>query len=166
MDRSELVRDRGSVGRCCSESEPRFFEHRESTPPPGFSRGKRSREGMAREMTDTAEHLTTWLPKEKPCSACSRWLPLEAFPLNRSRYLGRGSRCLECAREATRDWRRRNRERVNAERRAVYREAHPLPERPCVDCGEVFTAKRRDVVRCPACRRLRKLEQRRALRSA
>lgn len=68
-------------------------------------------------MTDTAEHLETWLPKEKPCSGCGDWLPRAPFPLNRRMYLGRGSRCRECAREATRDWRKRNRDEINAERR-------------------------------------------------
>jgi hypothetical protein len=54
-------------------------------------------------------------------------------------YLGRSSRCRKCHRAATAHWRRRNRDRENAERRAAYREAHPLPERPCVVCGRLFT---------------------------
>ena len=77
-------------------------------------------------------------PREKPCSRCGRWLPLEAFPVNRSAHWGRASRCRGCAREATRDWRRRNRDRENAERRARYRRDHPLFERPCVVCGRLF----------------------------
>jgi hypothetical protein len=56
---------------------------------------------------------------------CSDSLPLEAFPLNRRMHLGRSSHCRECAREATRDWRRRNRDTINAERRAAYRDEHP-----------------------------------------
>jgi hypothetical protein len=71
-------------------------------------------------------------------------------------HLGRHSWCRECARAATRDWRERNRERENAERRAAYREANPLPERPCVVCGRPF-AKRPDALVCsPNCRWRRK----------
>jgi hypothetical protein len=39
-------------------------------------------------------------------------------------------------------------------------------ERDCVDCGQTFTFKSTLAVRCPSCRRQRKLEQRRALRVA
>jgi hypothetical protein len=39
---------------------------------------------------------------------------------------------------ATKDWRDRNRERVNAERRAAYREQHPRAVRDCVQCGQPF----------------------------
>jgi predicted nucleic acid-binding Zn ribbon protein len=101
---------------------------------------------------------------EKPCSKCGRWLPVEAFPLNRSAFRGRGSRCRECAREATRDWRTRNRERENAERRARYRREHPLPERPCVVCGSIFQGRPDAIVCGPECRRERKREQRQRLR--
>jgi hypothetical protein len=62
---------------------------------------------------------------EKQCTGCCEWLALEQFPLNCRMHLGRSSRCRECHRAATRDWRDRNRERVNAERRAAYRVQHP-----------------------------------------
>jgi DNA-directed RNA polymerase subunit RPC12/RpoP len=39
-------------------------------------------------------------------------------------------------------------------------------ERGCVDCGETFTFKSTVAVRCPPCRRKRKIEQREALRVA
>jgi hypothetical protein len=116
-------------------------------------------------MTDTAEHLETWLPKEKPCSGCSRWFPLEAFPLNRRMHLGRGSRCRECAREATRDWRKRNREyelAYNAERRERYRAEHPLTEWHCVVCGEAFAGRADRLVCSERCRNRRKRVQREA----
>jgi Uncharacterized protein containing a Zn-ribbon (DUF2116) len=113
-------------------------------------------------MTDTAEHLGTWVPTEQSCGGCSRWLPLEAFPPNRSRYLGRGSRCRECAREATRDWRRRNRDyelAYNAERRERYRAEHPPAQWHCVVCGEAFAGRSDRLVCSERCRNRRKRVQ-------
>jgi Uncharacterized protein containing a Zn-ribbon (DUF2116) len=110
-------------------------------------------------MTDTAEHLSAWVPKEKPCSGCGRWFPLEAFPLNRSTYLGRGSRCRECAREASRDWRKRNRDEINAERRERYRAEHPLTEWHCVVCGDAFEGRPDRLVCSEQCRNRRKRVQ-------
>jgi hypothetical protein len=83
-------------------------------------------------------------------------LPLEAFPANRSTFRGRGSRCQECAREATRDWRDRHREEINAERRRAYRLAHPLRERPCVVCGTPFVGRPDALVCSKRCRWRRK----------
>jgi hypothetical protein len=52
----------------------------------------------------------------------------------------------------------------NAERRRDYREAHPLPTRPCVVCGKL-TTKRPNALVCSAeCRRLRESEQGRIFR--
>ena len=113
-------------------------------------------------MTYTAEDLSAWVPKEKPCSGCGRWFPFEAFPLNRSAYFGRGSRCRKCARKATRDWRKRNREHelaYNAERRARYRAEHPLVEKHCVVCGEAFQGRRDRLVCSERCRNRRKRVQ-------
>jgi hypothetical protein len=89
-------------------------------------------------------------------------LPLASFPANRRMHLGVSSRCRECHRQATADWRRRNRDVVNAARRAEYREAHPLPTRACVICGQLFS-KRPDAVVCgEECRNSRKAGQRKA----
>lgn len=102
-----------------------------------------------------------WRPKAKRCPNCSRWLPLDAFGVNRRMHLGRSSWCRECARAATQDWRQRNREQINAERRAAYRDANPLPERPCAVCGKLMV-KRRDALVCgPRCRKRRKWQQHR-----
>jgi hypothetical protein len=136
--------------------KPRFLDARVHTPALASRElnvhGKKGRE-MA---TDSAVLPAAWLPTEKRCTNCSAWLPLEDFPANRRSHLGRGSWCRQCARAATRDWRRRNRERENAERRAAYREQHPLPERPCAVCGRVF-AKRPDAIVCgERCRNRRK----------
>jgi hypothetical protein len=111
-------------------------------------------------MADTAEHRPTWVLTEELCSGCSRVLPLEAFPPNRRMYSGRGSRCRECARKATKDWRDRNRDQINAERRARYRAEHPLREWHCVVCGEAFQSRRQQLVCSKRCRELRKQAQR------
>jgi predicted nucleic acid-binding Zn ribbon protein len=104
-----------------------------------------------------------WAPTEKFCRNCSRWVSLEDFPLNRRMHLGRGSWCRECHRAANKDWRRRDRERVNAKRRAEYRAAHPRPTRACLVCGRDFSGRPDALVCGEECRRQRKIEQRRAL---
>jgi len=101
---------------------------------------------------------------EKRCTGCSAWLPLEEFPRNCRMHLGVSSRCRECHRAATRDWRDRNRERVNAERRAAYREQHPRPVRDCVQCGRPFEGRRNALVCGDECRRAHRLELRRKRR--
>jgi len=45
---------------------------------------------------------------------------------------------------------------------AEYREAHPLPSRPCVVCGKPFSGRPDALVCGPECRQQRKLEQCRA----
>jgi len=98
---------------------------------------------------------------EKFCSQCGDWLPLKMFPRNRRMHLGVSSRCRKCHREATRDWRERNRDEINAERRAEYRVEHPLPEKRCVECGRPFVSRPDAIVCGPECRRARQREQRR-----
>lgn len=98
-------------------------------------------------------------PTHRRCSNCSAWLPLEAFPVNRRRHLGRSSWCRECARAATRDWRNRNpgyQVAYNAERRAAYRAENPLTERACVVCGRPFVKRPNALVCGPRCRERRK----------
>jgi predicted nucleic acid-binding Zn ribbon protein len=103
---------------------------------------------------------------KKQCSRCHRLLPLDEFVANPRAFLRRSSHCRKCHRESVRDWRARNRERVNADRRQAYREAHPLPERPCVVCGQLFR-RRPDALVCGEdCRRTRRLEQRKRLGAA
>jgi DNA-directed RNA polymerase subunit RPC12/RpoP len=100
------------------------------------------------------------VPTAKICRNCSRFLPLEEFPRNERQHFGRGSWCRDCAREATRDWRRRNPELMswmNKQRRLGER------EKDCLDCGQPFTYKNSLAARCPDCRHKRKLEQRRAV---
>ena len=105
-----------------------------------------------------ANDLGLRVPTEKMCSNCSRLLPLESFPRNERMHFSRHSWCRECAREATRDWRRRNPELV-----AWMNEQRRLGERAkdCVDCGRSFTFRNSLAQRCPACRHQRKLKQRR-----
>jgi hypothetical protein len=112
-------------------------------------------------MTSWLDRQQQWMEGEKRCSNCSRWLPLDKFPRNQRMHLGRSSQCLECHRAATKDWRDRNRDRVNAERREEYRREHPLLSRPCVVCGRSF-AKRPDAIVCgERCRNQRRIQQRR-----
>jgi hypothetical protein len=105
-----------------------------------------------------------WAKEDKFCPHCERWLSFEAFPVDRHRHSGRGSWCRECARVAVRKWRKRHRKyelAYNARRRAEYRDANPLRERPCVVCGRLF-AKRRNALVCgEVCRRKRNEELRR-----
>jgi hypothetical protein len=96
---------------CASGEPPR------PAPTHGFQLG---REQVAKELTNY------WPATHKRCWNRSEWLPLEEFPLNRRFRLGRSSWCRNCARAATRDWRARNREEINAERRA----ASPTQEGP------------------------------------
>jgi hypothetical protein len=104
----------------------------------------------------------------KWCCSCRSWLPAEAFrPSHRYRG-GLDSWCKGCHAKAVRDWREKNPEaieRYNADRRHEYREAHPLPTRPCAVCGKSFSGRPDTVVCGPECRRQRKLEQLRVSRS-
>jgi hypothetical protein len=117
--------------------------------------------------------MASWLDRqrmegEKFCSKCGDWLPLKEFPRNQRMHLGVSSRCRECHREATRDWRSRNREyelAYNAERRRLYREAHPRIQRDCVQCGRPFEGRPDALVCGDECRRVRRLEQRRAIKA-
>jgi len=58
------------------------------------------------------------LDGQKFCSACRKWHPLGDFPRSSVQSSGLSSWCKEAHREAVRAWRRRNRERENARRRA------------------------------------------------
>jgi hypothetical protein len=99
---------------------------------------------------------------EARCTRCCRWLPLKDFARNANHHMGRDSWCRSCHVEATREWRARNPEYVEA-----YKVSRRLGPRPfeCVECGQTFTRRSSKAIRCPDCRRARKLEQRRALRS-
>ncbi len=93
----------------------------------------------------------------KVCAKCRRWGELADFPADGRMGSGRSSWCRECHREAVRDWRRRNRERENADRRAATAERRTNHERkktpmsdpavqavelvrPCSKCGEPYTS--------------------------
>jgi hypothetical protein len=104
---------------------------------------------------------------DKWCPSCRRWLRVEAFRPNPNLRDGIDSWYRACHAQANRDWREKNPDAVaayNAERRRDYREAHPLPTRPCVVCGKL-TTKRPNALVCSAeCRRLRESEQGRIFR--
>lgn len=60
-------------------------------------------------------------PHEKHCARCDRMLPLISFHANRSRgrWMGVANACKECMRLYGKEYRERNREKYNAQRR-VY----------------------------------------------
>ncbi len=66
---------------------------------------------------------------EKVCAKCRGWAPMADFPPSGKASSGRSSWCRECHREAVRDWRRRNRERENADRRAATAERRDQPRK-------------------------------------
>lgn len=59
-------------------------------------------------MTDAAND------NGKRCSRCAELKPLSAFYKDATKLLGVSSRCMECAKAATREWERNNQERKNA----------------------------------------------------
>ena len=64
------------------------------------------------------------------CPACRRWLPREAFrPSDRYRD-GLSSRCQRCSADATRAWRERNRDEINARRRETTAALTPCSSVP------------------------------------
>ena len=74
----------------------------------------------------------------------------------------RSSWCRECHRQATREWRARHRDEVNARRRESYRRANPKPDgRRCIECGgEMPEARNADALVCsPECRMARRRTQ-------
>jgi hypothetical protein len=70
-------------------------------------------------------------PTHRRCTKCSEWLPFSAFPKNKRMHNGISSHCRSCHRAATKDWRDRNREEINAARREAYGAAkpHKYPEK-------------------------------------
>jgi len=57
-------------------------------------------------------------PATKRCCGCKQVLPLDAFARHANRPDGRCTTCLECNREQSRAWRRKNPERAAAHWRA------------------------------------------------
>jgi hypothetical protein len=99
------------------------------------------------------------------CCGCQTWKQPEDFPPNVRMRNGLASHCRACNSRAAKRWREKNRDYVqqrNAERRAEYREAHPLPTRPCAVCEKPFTGRPDALVCSKDCRRERKRQQREA----
>jgi len=63
--------------------------------------------------------------KHKRCTNCCEWLPFSAFPKNKGMHNRLSSHCRKCHRAATQDWRERNRDEINAARRAAYGSSKP-----------------------------------------
>lgn len=98
----------------------------------------------------------SWVSADvRRCVRCRELKPASAFRVNRQLKCGLDSWCSACKVEDTREWRAENPERV-----AAYNASRRLGPFPmvCVDCGELFEARRRDQVRCPACQAERRRE--------
>ena len=128
---------------------PRTAGHQLRRPRASLSRKKLSRGSGVHRMSILE-------PSHRRCTGCGSWLPLEDFPANRRMHLGVSSRCRACHREATKDWRDRHRDEINAARRLGERESE------CVDCGSPFLRRSVRAVRCLPCRQARKRAQRKA----
>jgi hypothetical protein len=59
------------------------------------------------------------LDGRKRCARCRSWLSLERFARKPKLSSGYSSWCKECHNAATQEWRSRNREALNARRRAA-----------------------------------------------
>jgi hypothetical protein len=80
-------------------------------------------------------------PKGRRCTHCGEFLPFSAFRPNLKLSSGWNSWCRDCCVESAREWRERNRERVNAARRT------PPARLTCVECGGEFEG-RKDKLIC------------------
>ena len=56
----------------------------------------------------------------RTCARCRQLQPVESFRMNAKGY--RSSYCRRCALDVTQEWRERNRDELNARRRAAYAE--------------------------------------------
>ena len=56
----------------------------------------------------------------RTCARCEQSQPIESFRVNGKGY--RSSYCKDCALQVTQEWRERNRDELNARRRAAYAE--------------------------------------------
>jgi len=61
----------------------------------------------------------------RQCAQCKIWLLPEAFRANPDVRDGLDSWCRPCHAAATREWRAKHREQINASRRAAYRASTP-----------------------------------------
>jgi hypothetical protein len=75
-------------------------------------------------------------PKGRRCRRCTEFLPFSVFRPNLRLSSGWNSWCRACCVEATRAWRERNRERVNAARRT------PPTKLRCAECGTEFEGRK------------------------
>lgn len=85
------------------------------------------------------------------CFGCDRDVPLEGFGLDRSKRLGRKSRCLECDAEKSRRYYGENRESVLGRQVGRVRVVLPGPPKMCRRCGLVELENRR-LSYCLGCR--------------
>ena len=79
-------------------------------------------------LADTSFMATARKGQTKVCTRCGRRRPLDEYVRQdkydaRGRSAGRGSHCLRCRVESTREWREANRDAMNEKKRAY--EARP-----------------------------------------
>ena len=77
------------------------------------------------------------------------WCPAGQHWVEPAEWSSNGAaRCRDCNRRFAREWRDRNRDWLNASRRADYAEARGSMSRKCPTCGKTFTAGRVDQLHC------------------
>jgi hypothetical protein len=124
----------------------------------GTSRDGRPRRSMPRAIS--ARETGSGGATVKTCRRCGLTRPPEDFRPAPKLRDSLSSWCVECHRQATRDWRARNPEQVAASNAA--RRVKHAPRR-CSECGETFIPVRRDSQACsPECseRRHRRIDRR------
>jgi hypothetical protein len=97
--------------------------------------------------------MSEWFDGMRWCTRCQSWKRESEFRPNPRMSDGLDSWCCECHVAATRAWRERNRDYVdarNAARRAEYAAERGSLERQCAnpECGRAFVPARRDARAC------------------
>ena len=83
---------------------------------------------------------------EKRCSRCRRSLPVSEFRANDKLRSGLDSWCLDCRREASREWRMAHRDECNERRRV------PPSKLRCVECGGEFEGRKGKLICSRRCK--------------
>lgn len=106
-------------------------------------------EVIPRKVVDQKRGVALPPTTHKHCPRCGGFLPLEDFRPNARLKSGWSSWCRRCSLSATREWRDRNREAIDA-----YNRARRIPpaELTCVECGVTFEGRRNRLVCSRGCK--------------